>query len=136
MEMNNDYQALYLQKMGIEKQYQCFKCTIQDHGQSLICKGFLQPLDYIEPYQIEIIQIAFKTPKVFIKTPKIEVNPKIHIYKEGNLCLFYPPDLKWKVNISVADYMIPWVNEWIVYYEIYKISGKWEGPAAPHDLTE
>jgi hypothetical protein len=102
----------------------------------MLCRGYLQPLDYIEPYQIEIIQIAGKTPKVFIKYPKIEINPKIHIYREGNLCLFYPPDLNWKANTSVAKYTIPWINEWIIYYEIYKISGKWEGPAAPHDLTE
>ncbi len=133
---NSDYQILYIQKCLIEKQFECFKCFIKSHGQSMLCKGSLQPLDYIEPYQIEIIQYPGRSPKVFIRSPKIEYNPKIHMYKEGNLCLYYPPDFNWKANTSVAAYTIPWVNEWIIYYELYKISGVWKGPDAPHVLTE
>ena len=74
------------------------------------CKGWLQPVDIIEPYQIELIQVAGEPPKVFVKYPKIAIDPKIHIYKGGNLCLFYPPDLNWKSNTSVAKYTIPWIN--------------------------
>jgi len=133
---NSDYQILYMQKQLIEKQYECFKCSIKFHGQSIVCKGWLQPLEYIEPYQIEIMQNPGNSPKVFIKSPKIEYSTKIHMYKKGNLCLYYPPDFNWKSNISIATYTIPWVNEWILFYEIYKISGVWEGPSAPHSLTE
>lgn len=134
MVMYSGYQILYIQKNRIEKQYDCFKCSIKAHGQSMVCKGCLQPVDYVEPYQIVITQLPGKAPEVFIKSPKIEINSKIHIYKKGNLCLFYPPDLNWKANTSVSDYIIPWVNEWIIYYELYKISGKWEGPAVDHQL--
>ena len=106
------------------------------HGQSMICTGCLQPLDYIDPYQIEMVLLPGYSPKVFVKNPKIEYNPKIHMYKDGHLCLFYPHDLFWKENTSVATYTIPWVNEWIVCYELYKISKVWEGPAAPHAIIE
>ncbi len=133
---NSDYQTLYLQKQIIEKRFECFKCDIKFHGLNMVCRGQLQPLDYIEPYQIEIIQVSGNPPKVFVKSPKIEYNPKIHMYKKGNLCLYYPPDLNWKANTCVATYTLPWINEWIVYYELYKISGVWEGPAAPHGITE
>jgi hypothetical protein len=102
----------------------------------MICRGLLQPLDYVQPYQIEIMCIVGKSPEVYIKNPKIEVNSKIHIYKSGNLCLFYPPDLNWKAHTSIANFTIPWINEWIVYYELYKISGEWEGPESPHRLIE
>lgn len=133
---NSNYQILYLQKSFIEKQLNCFKCGIVGHGQSMVCKGCLQPLDYIEPYKIEIVQLPGSPPKVFIKSPTIEYNPEIHMYKQGNLCLYYPDEFNWKTNTSIAAYTIPWVNEWIVYYELYKISGVWEGPAAPHGLNK
>jgi hypothetical protein len=28
--------------------------------------------------------------------------------------------------------IIPWIAEWLVYYELYLICGKWLGPEAPH----
>lgn len=133
---NNNFKTLYLQKRFIEKEFTCFRCNIQSHGLLLTCKGVLHPLENIEPYSIEIIQKPGTTPKVFVKSPKIEYDPKIHMYKEGNLCLYYPSDFNWNASTAFAHYLIPWVNEWIIYYEIYKISGVWEGPAAPHGIIE
>jgi hypothetical protein len=133
---NSNYQILSLQKYLIEKRYNCFKCSINSNREKMVCKGQLQPLDGIETYQIEIIQSPGFAPKVFIIKPNIEYNSEIHMYKKGNLCLFYPPDLTWKANTSVADYIIPWINEWIIYYELYRISGEWEGPSAPHGVIE
>lgn len=133
--MVNNFQLLHFQKTLIEKQFRIFKCDIIQHGQKMVCKGWLQPLDYIEKYHVEIIQYPGKIPKVFIKTPRIIYNSEIHMYTEGNLCLFYPPDFKWGTNTSIAQFTIPWVNEWIIYYEIYKINGVWEGLAAPHKIN-
>jgi hypothetical protein len=133
---NSDYKILSAQKHFIEHTYSCFKCVIKAHGQYMKCSGSLHPLEYIEPYQVEIIQVAGYSPKVYIKRPKIEYDPKIHMYEAGHLCLYYPQDFNWKPNSSIANYTIPWVNEWIIYYELFKISGKWEGPAAPHGIVE
>ena len=120
----------------MEKEFTCFRCNIQSHGLFLTCKGVLQPLENIEPYSIEITQVPERTPKVFVKSPKIEYDSKIHMYRTGNLCLYYPSDFNWNASTAFAHYLIPWVNEWIIYYEIYKISGVWEGPAAPHGIIE
>ena len=133
---SSNYKILYMQLQGIEKKYDCFTCKIIGHGSMLLCKGSLQPLDYIEPYQIKFTQTAGNAPRVFVVSPQVEYNPKIHMYKEGNLCLYYPVEFNWKANTSVAMYMIPWINEWIIYYELYKISGVWEGPSSPHGLKE
>lgn len=132
----SNYQLLYLQKQSIEKHYRCFTCKITGHGTMLVCTGSLQPLDWIEAYQIKLTQIPGNAPRVYVVNPKVEYNSKIHMYKEGNLCLYYPAEFIWKPNTSVATYMIPWINEWIIYYELYKISGVWEGPESPHMLLE
>lgn len=105
---------------------------MQDHGESMVCVGMLQPSEDINPYKVEIRFNGKSTPKVFIKYPKIEYNQETHMYSDGSLCLYYPPDFDWSETTSVATTIIPWIIEWIIYYEIYKISGIWEGPAAPH----
>lgn len=102
----------------------------------MTCRGILKPLDYIEPYEIEIKVSYGFAPRVFIKNPKISYNEDIHMYRNGNLCLYYPRDMYWDSNSSITEYTIPWINEWIIYYELYKISGIWEGPAAPHRIIE
>jgi hypothetical protein len=133
---SSNYKVLFLQKKLFEKEFSCFKCNIHSHGLLLTCKGTLQPAESIDPYYIEITQIPGCAPNVFIKSPKIDYDSKIHMYKSGNLCLYYPPDFNWTMTTSFARYLIPWVNEWIIYYEIYKISGVWEGEAAPHRIIE
>lgn len=133
---SSDYMTLMLQKHYIEKTYDCFRCTVSGRRQTMICKGTLKPLDYIETYEIEIKVKCGVSPRVYVKKPKITYSEEIHMYKDGHLCLYYPWDMVWGSTTSIADYTIPWTNEWILYYELYKISGVWEGPAAPHQILE
>jgi len=32
--------------------------------------------------------------------------------------------------------IIPWTAEWIVFYELWKITGEWLGSAALHDVNK
>src|SRR5688572_18765334 len=98
----SSFQILTVQKLKIEKQYGCFKCVMKNHGQSMVCTAILQPLLYVEPYKVDIVFNGKNPPKVFIKSPKIPVNIEIHMYAEGNLCLYYPPDFKWSESTSSA----------------------------------
>lgn len=133
---NSDYKTLMLQKHFIEKTYECFRCSVSGRTQTMTCKGMLQPLEYIEPYEIEIKVKCGLSPRVMVKNPKIPYNKDIHMYQDGHLCLYYPMDMVWSSTTSIAEFTIPWTNEWILYYELYKISGVWEGLAAPHGIIE
>ena len=124
--------ALY-QKSAIEKTYDFLKCRI-DNGK-LVCIGELQP-DGCDKYSIRVEFQAGYEPQVFITSHDIKPSNEIHIYKEGHLCLFYPGDLKWKNNLKVAEYIIPWVAEWIVFYELWLMTGEWMGAEAPHSIIE
>ncbi|WP_282773611.1 phospholipase D-like domain-containing protein [Phaeodactylibacter xiamenensis] len=124
--------ALY-QKSAIEKTYDFLKCKV-NNGQ-LICTGDLQP-DGCEKYSIRIEFQAGFAPAVFITSHDIEPSNEIHIYKDGSLCLFYPGDLKWKNNLRISEYIIPWVAEWIVFYELWLMTGEWMGAEAPHSIIE
>lgn len=120
------------QKHHISKTYDCFRTRIVNG--TLICTGEIQPTNECEKYTVKIFYSPGLSPRVYIKSHAIEAKHEIHIYKEGHLCLFDPSETKWKDSYKVGEYTIPWVVEWILYYELWKLSGKWEGKASNHIL--
>lgn len=56
----------------------------------------------------------------------------IHMYNDNSLCLFYPGDHKWNNSSTLAENIVLWVIEWIYYYEIWKLTGTWEGKEVMH----
>ncbi len=125
----------YNHKREIENLLDCFRCTATRND--LRCIGYLQPIPEVEVYKVQIIFRADEKPKVFIKTPEVKYDIKAHMYKDSSLCLYYPVEFKWTNETSIVKFLIPWINEWIIYYEIYKLNGGvWIGPEAPHSLIK
>lgn len=93
---------------------------------TLICNGYYDQLGIRYEYEI---QYDGTIPNVRITNPEIPYSFDCHMYKDGKLCLYYPQDEKWSRNKHLYSHIVPWVHEWILYYEIYKLSGKWEHPA-------
>ena len=42
---------------------------------------------------------------------------------DNSLCLYYPGDLTWSDKHHLYDKTIPWLVEWLVFYELYQITG-------------
>lgn len=81
--------------------------------------------------------MAGNEPKSTILYPEINPSPKIHMYNDQSLCLHYPPDMKWNEKTDIYQYTIPWISEWIIFYEIYLVNGNiWEGKESPVHITE
>ena len=132
-----DYKYGYLQyqKTLIEQHYSFLKCRIENNV--LICVGWLQPAGCKEAYKVKIEQVVGKEPKTTILYPEIKPSKRIHMYPDHSLCLHYPPDMKWTETTRVYEYSIPWLSEWIIYYELYLLNGnRWEGKESPEHLTE
>lgn len=125
------YRELVFQKMRIQKNFPCFKCTLQND--TLKCHGLITPDETRETYKISILKKYYDPPKVFIKSPIIEEpNSKIHRYNDKSLCLYDWRDKPWKKHYLIDEKLIPWISEWIIFYELYKETGEWLGPEAPH----
>ncbi len=75
-------------------------------------------------------------PKTTILTPTIYPSKHIHMYRDHSICLHYPPDMRRNEKIKVFEYTIPWISEWIIYYEIYKMTNVWEGRESPFHIRE
>ena len=42
-----------------------------------------------------------------------------------NLCLYYP--CEWNSTMNISDTIIPWISEWLYYFEFWCITGEWHG---------
>jgi hypothetical protein len=129
------YGVLSYQRKLIEDHYSFLSCTIKNNV--LTCVGALQPKNCMGQYKVKIEYVAGHEPKSTIISPKIVPSPKVHMYQDCSLCLHYPRDMVWNEKTKLYQYTIPWISEWIIFYEIYLINGnKWEGKESPVHLTE
>lgn len=129
---------LEYQKRLIEKHYTFLKCEIDSERKKLICTGQIMLNEHCDNYKVKITYIYGKEPHCQIVEP-FNINPckEIHMYEDHSLCLSYPPDMKWTAWTEVYKYTIPWLVEWVLYYEIFLVNGgKWEGPESPTHFKE
>ncbi|MBK6446519.1 MAG: DUF1669 domain-containing protein [Bacteroidetes bacterium] len=124
----NSFSSAMMQKREIEKKFSFLKCRIEND--TLICRGKFKP--NANAYDVRLEFRAGCFPQVYVLNPSIKPNTDIHIYSEGSLCLFYPGDLKWRDTTSISENTIPWIYEWILFYELYLLTGIWEGEYVPH----
>lgn len=126
------------QKKLIEKHYEFIKCKIDYINKKLICSGSIKLSDECQLYQFRITYTCGYEPhSVLLEPYNIKPCQEIHMYDDHSLCLSYPPDMKWTAWTEVYKYTIPWVVEWVLYYEIYlRNGGKWEGRESPSHFSE
>ena len=120
----------------LEKHCEFLKYKIEKNV--LICTGFIESNDYKNKYKIEIRCVSGFAPSCKILEPtNIKPSTKIHMYDDYTLCLFYPPDLKFNSRTPIFKFTIPWLLEWIHFYELYLINGNiWEGKESPSHMTD
>ena len=132
---SNYYLLLHEQK-ELESHYDFLSCTLKNNKgkRELVVRGIYNQTG-IE-YVYEIIYNGFQAPNVRIISPDLIPNPP-HIYEDGSLCLYYPKEQPWiSGRNNLYSHIIPWVHEWILYYEIYLINGKWEHPEVIHQAKK
>lgn len=71
------------------------------------------------------------TVDIFVIEPKInffENGKKVpHLYPNGSLCLFYPPNNEFHYKNLWCETLVPWTSLWLFYYEVWKETGEWLG---------
>jgi len=93
--------------------------------------GILQPTSRSSIYRFELKYNSSNLPKVRIISPTLTMNFKgsdiPHIYKNQNLCLYFPKYREFERADYLSDTIIPWTSLWLYYYEIWHITGEWLG---------
>ena len=74
-------------------------------------------------------------PEAYVLSPNLQElaegkrPPHIYDYVNGvtQLCLFYPQSSEWTTQSWLSQTMVPWTISWLRFYEIWQITGAWEG---------
>ena len=105
---------------------------------SLVWEGFIQPSELSDSYKVRIIYSEATPPKVFIIVPKPSLpagKKRPHTYSDGSLCLYDPKiDGRWNRSWAISDTILPWAAEWLLHYEVWKVTGVWTGGG--HEVAE
>jgi hypothetical protein len=48
-----------------------------------------------------------------------------HTYSDDTLCLHLGG--QWRPTMLIAQTTVPWISEWLYYYEIWLVTGQWHG---------
>jgi hypothetical protein len=72
--------------------------------------------------------------RVMVETKNLKRCADTHFNGDGSLCLYHPLfDLKGRPYLDLIE-VIPWISEWMYYYDKYVVYGTWLGPEYPHDI--
>ena len=99
-------------------------------------QGVLQWSNYFTPtpmsdkYKIKLTLKEKSTPKVYVVEPVLNIpegKRLPHVYPGNRLCLYAPHYKQWDANLYLVDTIIPWISEWLFYYELWLVTGEWSG---------
>jgi len=100
----------FAQKALIEKFFPCFECHYEGR-ERLECIGHITPSLHCLEYTMLIHYRYGGVPIAWITDPEIEPSPRIHMYGDRSLCLYFPEDDRWKISDDVHKKIIPWAGE-------------------------
>jgi hypothetical protein len=123
---------LRLQKLLLEENFGFLKVHVSD--KLLICDGSFRPSSFSPTYKYRVNYVYSLPPVVHVISPGIGYNEAIHMYKDKSLCLYFPKDGSWNDRSLIYQTIIPWTHEWFVFYELYKITGRWHHPSVDHNI--
>lgn len=90
-------------------------------------------------YRIRIDYHINHSPKVYVIEPPILARPEgveelPHVFntEKQQICLYYGRLGEWDSTKFLAREIVPWASEWLMFYELWLITGEWLGEGIPH----
>ena len=130
----NWFPFLIAQKALVEKYFNWLNLSIDVKNKSLEGKGILNIGE--KSYSIQLSFSPFfpyRYDRIFVQDKSIKYNDNIHLYAvDLSLCLYHPIIDQPVLNKIPLFKMIPWISEWIIFYEQWKKYGVWLGKEIKH----
>lgn len=90
-------------------------------------------------YRIRINYTIGQRPNVYvIDSPVLKRSegekflPHVFSTEQQQICLHYGPFGEWDDSMFLARKIVPWASEWLLFYELWVITGKWLGEGVEH----
>lgn len=94
----------------------------------LVWSGTVRPQPECDTYTLRLDYRFRSIPTVAVSAPDLRSNQEgllPHVYSTGHLCVSQFGD--WHPRMLLTDTFVPWVCEWLVYYELWLATGIWQG---------
>ena len=132
------------QAFRLKSLYPSSNLKYKEPGKFFVWKYCLDPTGLGEVYTIEVRYKKGKSPEVYVIDPVLEKRNNEHklphIYSSDKsfpkLCLYDPKKSEWNSTMFIADSIIPWAAEWIFFYQIWLLTGKWHAAEVTHGDNE
>ncbi len=97
----------------------------------VVARGTVRPSQLTQEYVVEIRYHLGRDPEVRVVSPQLrdrgDGRPIPHLYAEGTLCLYHPRYREWTAADLIAHTILPWISEWLYFYELWLATGEWHG---------
>lgn len=117
---------------GLKKRYPNSHGKLLRNGFEWYCSLTTSPLS--DTYLVCIRYKEPHFPKVYVVSPKhlplasgAKCLPHVYNTKTQQLCLFWPKKNEWDSSMSIADTIVHWTLQWLIYYEFWRVTGTWFG---------
>lgn len=88
--------------------------------------GSIQPTALSRTYTVRIVWRPQGRADVTIVDPAIPTTCEPpHVFAGNHPCVHLPGE--WTSSTPIADTIIPWTSEWLLFYELWQITGEWLG---------
>lgn len=136
--IRNDHQKnwhifLTLQKKLVESNFEWLNLKLNSKSKSLYGSGKLNIND--RNYSIILMYSPFNSyryDRIYVNDKSIKYHKDVHLYLDLSLCLYHPTIDQPLVQKIPLVKMIPWISEWVVFYEQWKKYGVWLGKEIKH----
>ena len=113
--------SLAMQLIWMRQRYPSFRARVK-RGQ-LVAIGDLVPSKQSRTYRIKLLYALRASPRVYVIAPDLSHLPGgdslPHVYPPDNqLCLYLPGNGEWTQNMFLADTIVPWASEWLLWSAI------------------
>lgn len=112
---------------------------------TLIWRGPLRPKAQAYAIFIGWHPAKMPLPYVVVEDPPLQPRPGMdfaqipHLLycsdnpEQSGLCLFNPAGREWSPADLIADTTVWWAAEWLTYYELWHMTGKWLAPSVGYE---
>lgn len=94
-------------------------------------EGYIQPTPLSDVYKVRFQYKITDKPRAFVISPELRYAKGAvrieHTYSKQEICLYLPKSGEWENDKYIAQTIIPWTYLWLYYYEIWLVTGEWEG---------
>ncbi|MGB5989290.1 MAG: hypothetical protein WBG43_06085 [Marinifilaceae bacterium] len=131
VKIKNRGYSIVVQVVKLRKLFPLSK--ISHRNNRLVWKYTLSPTPLSESYDIKLVYNYGEHPCIYIVNKELELYsgttrlPHVYNTEKQWLCLYRRSANEWDSKMLIADTIVPWISEWLYYYEFWQATGDWKG---------